>query len=945
MDGIYPPSEELNSSPAAAPDARSHFLRNIQQMKNNAVLLRQLEGGRFEPVYVSEEFAEMMECSVPEAMELMRGISFYKTTHPEDRPLVRSMLSHRMAYDGRSSLTVQKITARHNRVWCNVHYAFIDDFDEHYIYCTYTNVSALKQYEERLRHVYSSMGQNFYQESEKTLAMFRVNLTRDSFEEINGHVMFESDSKALSYTSSMHRRVEHYPIASERGMFLQLFDRDKLSSGYLSGKTTVSQVLYSIRQDGRACFVNFSAAITRHPLTGDVVAFITEQECNSEKVQETLANKILAQQFDMVSYLVDGQYGITIGDESRIGRGSIFPTTRSGDYQQYLNHQVYPVLIGTEEEKAAAIASLSLDTVSRELAVHEPYVVSIGIEIDGETYYKRFDFYSVDPDAKFYILLKTDTTEIQKEQLALNEQLRTALDAANQANIAKTAFLSSMSHEIRTPMNAIIGLDSIALREPELSDKMRDYLEKIGSSARHLLSLINDILDMSRIESGRLTIRSEEFSLRGMLDQINAMITSQCQDRGLHYESCVIGQLGDYYIGDEMKLKQVLINILGNAVKFTPAPGSVSFLVEQVASFDGQSTLRFVVSDTGVGMDASYLPRVFDAFSQEEENKANKYGSTGLGMAISKNIVEMMNGTISVASEKGQGSVFTVTVPLRESMRKTYTAGTVQAQDLHVLVIDDDPVACEHARIVLEELGISADTCLSGAEAMAMIRLKAARRVAYNIIFVDWRMPDQDGLDVTRAIRQMTGSESAIIILTAYNWDDIESEALEAGVDSFMAKPLSAENVLTTFDHAMAHKQLRRQKTHKAELTGKRILLAEDMLINAEIMKEVLRMRDLEVDHAENGQIALERFLQSPPGWYDAILMDMRMPVMDGLSATRAIRAASRPDARSIPIIALTANAFDEDVQRSLQAGLNAHLSKPVEPSLLFDTLAGLIRE
>ena len=539
----------------------------------------------------------------------------------------------------------------------------------------------------------------------------------------------------------------------------------------------------------------------------------------------------------------------------------------------------------------------------------------------------------------------SDVDAETRESMAQRRALRDALAQAEEANAAKTSFLSSMSHEIRTPMNAIIGLDSIALKDPDLSERTRDYLEKIGGSAKHLLSLINDILDMSRIESGRMTIKNEEFSFREMLEQINTMINGQCQDKELHYDCRINGRVDDYYIGDDMKLKQVLINILGNAVKFTPKDGTVSFTVEPLAQFKGNAPLRFIIKDTGIGMDKEFIPKIFEAFSQEEANKANKYGSTGLGMAITKNIVEMMNGNISVESKKGVGSTFTVTVTLRATGRR-FTSdeeGAIHLQDMRILVIDDDPVACEHAKLVLEEAGVVSDTCGSGKEAYELLTVAKARGESYNLILVDLKMPEDDGIAVTRKIRQLYGGETAIIILTAYSWDDIMEDALEAGVDSFMAKPLFASNVLDEFQRAIKKKQ--QVPAKKAELAGKRILLAEDMAINAEIMMEVLGMRDIVADHAENGEIAVDLFKKSDTGYYAAILMDVRMPVLDGLGAASAIRAMERLDAKTIPIIALTANAFDEDVQRSLQAGMNAHLSKPVEPERLYETLENLLSE
>ena len=408
----------------------------------------------------------------------------------------------------------------------------------------------------------------------------------------------------------------------------------------------------------------------------------------------------------------------------------------------------------------------------------------------------------------------------QKQELAESrEALQDALDAAESANKAKTAFLSNMSHEIRTPMNAIIGLNSIALNDPTASEEVKKYLEKSVASAHHLLGIINDILDMSRIESGRMTVKNEEFLLDDALKQVNGIISEQCRDKGLVYDHRKVGKIDKYYIGDAMKLKQVLINILGNAVKFTPEGGTVSLVIEEKARFDKKAVVEFVISDTGIGMSKDFLPHIFEPFSQEESSPTGKYGSTGLGMSITKSIVELMNGTITVDSEKGKGTTFSVTITFGESEKKS---------------IDND-------------IG----------------------------------MP---------ALHDMS-------VLTA--------------------------------------------KT--ADLIGRRVLLAEDVSINAEIIIMLLSMREMEVDLAENGQIAVDLFAAHEPGYYAAILMDIRMPVMGGLEATRRIRSMDKEDAKTIPIIALTANAFDEDVQRSIQAGLNAHLSKPVEPDVLYETLEKLI--
>ncbi len=541
----------------------------------------------------------------------------------------------------------------------------------------------------------------------------------------------------------------------------------------------------------------------------------------------------------------------------------------------------------------------------------------------------------------------TDVDAQTRKNLAQNQALSDALVAAEEANKAKTAFLSNMSHEIRTPMNAIIGLDNIALNDPETPPQTREYLEKIGSSAEHLLSLINDILDMSRIESGRMTLKVEEFSFQNLLKAINTMFAEQCAENGLEYQCHINGQVDDYYIGDDMKLRQVLINILGNAVKFTPEGGKVELKVKRLNQFDKQSTLSFEISDTGIGMNEDFLPHIFDAFAQEDSSSTNRFGSSGLGLAITKNIVEMMNGTIEVRSKKGEGSTFTVTVTLMDCPKQTVEEfEEIAPHEMSVLVIDDDPIACEHARLVLEKAGIAAETVTSGKEALELVKMHHLRREPYRLILVDWKMPEMDGIETTRKIREIVGKESAIIILTAYRWDEVLEEALEAGVDSFISKPLFANALLDEFRSALARKKsLEKKNVHKADLNGRHILLAEDVQINAEIITMLLKSRNMNVDVAENGKIAVKKFEESDPGYYDAVLMDMRMPEMDGLEATRTIRGLDRTDSKVVPIIALTANAFDEDVQRSLQAGLNAHLSKPVEPDLLFETLESLIKD
>ena len=528
---------------------------------------------------------------------------------------------------------------------------------------------------------------------------------------------------------------------------------------------------------------------------------------------------------------------------------------------------------------------------------------------------------------------------------------------AEESSRAKTSFLSNMSHEIRTPMNAIIGLDNIALRDPDISPRTRERLEKIGASAKHLLGLINDILDMSRIESGRMSLNNEEFSFREFIDQISIIINGQCQDKGLRYECNIVGDVADYYVGDDLKLKQVLINILGNSVKFTDAPGDVTLDVEQTVEHEGTCTMRFRMSDTGIGMDEEYIPHIFEAFSQEDETSVNKYGSTGLGMAITKNYVEMMNGNIDVQSKKGVGSVFTVTVTLRASSRSAQNDhGIVLPSGLRALVVDDDEIACEHAQLALRSMGIEADYTVDPRKGVELAKAAHDAGNGYGIVLTDYKMPGMNGLELVSSIRSFDGNETVIIMLTGYNWDIIEEDARGGGVDGIMAKPLFSDSLSREIHTLLQQKhnlelhqaedaESEEEQPSQSSLAGRRILMAEDVDQNAEILADLLELEEMEAEHAQNGKIAVDMFADSAEGYYDAILMDVRMPVMDGLEATREIRALDRADARSVPIIAMTANVFDEDVERSLQAGMNAHMSKPIEPERLYATMASLIAE
>lgn len=598
-------------------------------------------------------------------------------------------------------------------------------------------------------------------------------------------------------------------------------------------------------------------------------------------------------------------------------------------------------------DKESFLAAMNRKRLMKALAHKDTFVMTYRRLVRGKPVYVSMKISRMENDEQFIIIGFMDVDAEMREAMAQNEALSDALSSAEAANRSKTTFLTGMSHEIRTPINAIIGLDTLALKNKALDGSTRDYLEKIGDSAHHLLTIINNVLDMSRIESGREFLHKSEFSLGTVLEQINSQFAAQCADKGIGYECRVNGELDDHYIGDDVKLKEVLVNILTNALRTTEESGSITLTAEKTAEYDNQAVLKFCIKDTGVGIDKENIPKIFDEFSQDDGAGRSKFGSSGLGLAISKKIVELMNGSIEVESEKGVGTVFTVIVTLHKGNKKENGhVGELDPHSLFILVVDDNPIEAQHAQMVLEDAGIRAETCSSGAEALRKMEVQHARKQPYNIVLMDWNMPGMNGMETSIEILKLYDKQSIVVAMTAYSWEDIREEAHAVGVENYIEKPLYAASIIENLER-IAHRSNMAifLENKKARLEGRRILLAEDVQINAEIMMDMLEMENIKVDHAENGKLAVELFEKSTSGIYSAILMDVRMPQMDGLEAAKTIRAMDREDAKRIPIIALTANAFDEDVQLSLQAGMNAHLNKPVEADHLIRILGELIYE
>lgn len=538
------------------------------------------------------------------------------------------------------------------------------------------------------------------------------------------------------------------------------------------------------------------------------------------------------------------------------------------------------------------------------------------------------------------------TLDSQRAEKARQEQLlRDALVSARAANQAKSDFLSRMSHDIRTPMNAIIGMSTIGQLKLEDSARVQDCFEKIDTSSRYLLSLINDILDMSKIETGKMTLAKEAFDLTEVIGEINSIVYPQSLERKIHFEVHHKEPLERYYMGDALRLKQILMNLLSNSLKFTPKEGTVLIGIEEMKRTNGYAYLTFSVSDTGQGMTEDFMKKLYQPFEQESPDGARNKAGSGLGLSIVYNLVHLMGGTIEVDSKKGQGTDFSVTIPFlltqddeeRELQRKSREL----LSGLEVLVADDDEIVGEQTAVILEQIGAHSVFVDSGRKAVEEVTASLRRGRCYDVAMIDWRMPDMDGLETTRQIRKLVGPETMIVIISAYDWSSIEAEARDAGADCFISKPLFQSAVYDTFTKMELGHRRKMGKYRETEpcFSGQRVLLVEDNELNMEIAKSLLEMHGLSVETAENGQLAVELFSKTEPGRYLAILMDIRMPVMDGLEATRRIRLMKREDASAVPILAMTANAFEEDKAEAYEAGMNGYLAKPLELHTLLATL------
>ena len=596
-----------------------------------------------------------------------------------------------------------------------------------------------------------------------------------------------------------------------------------------------------------------------------------------------------------------------------------------------------------EEDKDMLRHVFSQDSLRKELTEDKVYHINYRVIQDGEMKYYQMKAVRAGAwtDVKGIVLgFRSVDAEI-KNEMEQKGLLEDALMQANRANKAKSMFLSNMSHDIRTPMNAIVGFTALALTHIDRKEQVEEYLGKIMTSGNHLLSLINDVLDMSRIESGKMHLEEKPCRLSEILHGLRNIVQADIHSKQLDLYIDTVDVIDEDICCDKLRLNQVLLNLLSNAIKYTGAGGTISMrLIEKAGASSGYANYEFRIKDTGIGMSEEFVSHIFEPFEREKNTTHSGVQGTGLGMAITKNIVDMMNGSIQVKSEQGIGSEFIVNFTFRLNAEAKEVKEIPQLWNLKALVVDDDFNTCDSVSYMLEQVGMRAEWTLSGKEAVLRTRQAVSRGAGYSVYIIDWMLPDMNGIEVTRRIRKETGEDTPIIVLTAYDWADIEEEAKEAGVTAFCSKPLFLSELRSCLNSIV---NVSDEDENKGNMTvdfeAGRILLAEDNELNQEIAVEILGDAGFTTEVAPNGQIAVDMLKKSEPGYYQVVLMDVQMPVMNGYEAVREIRNFENKKLASIPILAMTANAFEEDKQEALRCGMNDHIAKPINVKVLFETL------
>ena len=778
--------------------------------------------------------------------------------------------------------------------------------------------------------------------TESNLCEYYVDLSTDHFDSLKEYDSFLTSFEQTSWDALVRAYLDHFISPADRDAVAVVFDRDYIVEKFVQGRQELSYEC-RLQWNGEEHWVRNvvmpgeSGRSTRYAIV--FIRDITDAKNEAARIaaltQQTRSLDMLLQS---TIKLVDRYFLCDLTEDKYNFYSPTSPSDSyapSGTYHDLVDHITTQFKrIGGERNLKESLAPENL----RDKLRTPDDIYRFEYSTKDETQFKTFAILPVTwqgDTLETVLFVAQDITQEKKTEIASRKALKEAYDAANRANRAKTEFLSNMSHDIRTPMNAIVGMTAIAGANVHNPERVTDCLGKISQSSRHLLGLINEVLDMSRIESGKVVLTEEDFNLAELVDSLIAMTKGSVAAHNHSFEVRLCQLEHEDVCGDSLRLQQVITNILANAIKYTPDGGRIVFSIdEQPTHTPNVGCYRFTVEDNGIGMTPEFQKILFEPFTRADDKRTTKIQGTGLGMAIARNTVNMMNGTIDVESELGKGSKFTVTVFLKLQSKET---GPIdELAHLPVLVVDDDAICCESTVEMLKELGIDGEWTTSGEEAVARTAARHAAHKDFFAVIVDWKMPGMNGLDVTRHIREQLKAQVPIIVLTAYDYAEIENDARAAGVSDFIAKPLFRSRLTAALKNLVEGRSNTEPENELEDLahcdyTGKRILLVEDNDLNREIATEIIGMTGASIESAENGKVAVEMFANAPEHYYDLIFMDIQMPLMNGYEAATAIRAQTDHGGQSVPIIAMTANAFAEDVILSRNAGMNEHIAKPLD--------------
>ncbi|MEG2314811.1 MAG: response regulator [Clostridia bacterium] len=888
--------------------------------------------------YTREEFAALGSCMAA-------------VIHPDDQAVMADKINAQLAGGNMCVQNEHRLICKDGTVkWISVKGQLMrDEQDERFFYIVFVDITehmellrrVREEYERELRYSTALVNPNL-------LTKLCANLSKNRIDTYKGSVNTTVAYSGIAFSAAIENLAETAIDVETGKQLYAMFDICRLTEAFRIGQAQPSFDYRRKCADGGVIWCRMNARMYQNPDTDDLMLFLYCFDITEQKINELVLERTANIGYDYICEIDlhrDQYHVLSWNGDTKLS----FP--KDGCYSQEYMGILERHAAG--EDAVAIMERISLPVLEQQLKQAECYTLQYPyLQEENNVRTKRLQYYYIDEFMGRVCLARSDMTDVVAREERQREELAAALAAAQQANAAKSDFLSRMSHEIRTPMNAIIGMSTIAAQAIGDDEQVADCISKICISSRFLLALINDILDMSRIESGKLLLKNEMIPTAEFLTGINTLCYGQAEGKGVDFECVVDPALDDYYVGDAMKLQQVLLNVLSNAIKFTDEGGKVTFSAEQRKKTKNYALLRFIINDTGIGMTEDFIPHIFEPFCQESSGTTSMYGGTGLGLAIAKNIVDMMDGHISIRSIRGIGSEFTVDVHVgitkEEKKHEKHSQHRCNFSHLKTLVVDDDVSVCESAILTLQEMGVKAEWVDSGRKAIERVSALHDQSRYFDMILIDWKMPEMDGVETTRQIRRIVGPEVTIIIMTAYDWAVIENEAKLAGVNLLMSKPMFKSSIISAFTKALGQKeniQERAPAQRDFHFDGQRVLLVEDHPLNTEIAFRLLTQKGLHVECAENGLRALEMFSKSDPGYYSAILMDIRMPIMDGLTATTNIRHLSNVDATSVPIIAMTANAFDDDVEKSKRAGMVAHLSKPIEPQKLYQVLYDYIVE